>query len=171
MFAAYLAGHLGQALGNLLEKVSPGRRNLDKKLPLSPELGKEVVHALAGRFGEQIKTLDAKEMFHLCDQALIHCGSLGEREIFIYREGFYRGNAVALASVSFALAVRLMCVSTMASIGGKGFVIYRAPLVLAVLLCGVGAWLCYARFLRFAEHRYRSCFLRFLALSKEAKPK
>ena len=58
VFAAYLAGHLGQALGNLLEKVSPGRRNLDKKLPLSPELGKEVVHALAGRFGEQIKTLD-----------------------------------------------------------------------------------------------------------------
>lgn len=171
VFAAYLAGHLGQALGNLLEKVSPGRRNLDKKLPLSPELGKEVVHALAGRFGEQIKTLDAKEMFHLCDQTLVHCGSLGEREIFTYREGFYRGNAVALTSVSFALAVRLVCVPVMVSIGGKGLAIHRAPLVLAALLCGVSAWLCYARFLRFAEHRYKSCFLRFLALSKEPKPK
>ena len=171
LFAAYLAGHLGQALGNLLEKVSPGRNNLDKKLPLSPELGKEVVHALAGRFGEQIKTLEPKELFHLCDQALVHCSSLGEREIFTYREGFYRGNAVALSCVSFALAVRLVCVPAMLSIGGQIYEIYRAPLALAVVLTGVSAWLCYARFLRFAEHRYRSCFLRFLALSKEPKPK
>ena len=171
LFAAYLAGHLGQALGNLLEKASPGRSDLDKKLPLSRELGKEVVDALASRFGEHTKTLGPKELFHLCDQALVHGGSLGEREIFTYREGFYRGNAVALTCVSFTLAVRLVFVPVMVSIEGKILAIHRAPLALAVVLTGISAWLCYARFLRFAEHRYRSCFLRFLAFSKEPEAK
>lgn len=94
LFAAYLVGHLTQAIGNLLEKVSPGRAKLDEEVPVSPELGMVLIHAVTTRFGEHTKSLEAKELYHLCDQTFIHCGSLGslgEREIFTYREGFYRG--------------------------------------------------------------------------------
>jgi len=171
VFIAYLAGHLGQALGNLLEKVSPGRAKLDKDLPLSPELSKLVIDAVANRFGDQAKTLQAKELLHLCDQTLVHSCSLGEREIFTYREGFYRGNAVALTLLTLALLVRLICTPATVTIGAGAFEIHWAPLVLAAALTAISAWLCYARFLRFAEHRYRSCFLRFLALTKESQHK
>jgi len=167
VFIAYLAGHLGQALGNILEKVSPGRAKLDKDLPLSSELTKLVTDAAVDRFGDHTRTLQAKELLDLCDQTLVHSGSLGEREIFTYREGFYRGNAVALALVTLALVVRLVCAPALVAVGSRDFEIYRAPLALAASLTALSAWLCYARFLRFAEHRYRSCFLRFLALTKE----
>jgi hypothetical protein len=166
LFAAYLAGHLAQALGNQLEKLSKARGRLDEELPLSPELEKMVRQAASDRFGEHAKTLAASELFHLCDQTLVHNCSPGEREIFTYREGFYRGNSVALTFVSLALIIRLVCVPAIVVISGTGHKLYRGPLALAAVLTGVGAWLCYRRFLRFAEHRCRSCFLRFLALSK-----
>jgi hypothetical protein len=167
LFAAYLAGHLAQALGNLLEKISKARGRLDKELPVSPELGKMVLQAVADRFGEHAKTLGVNELLHLCDQTLVHNCSPGEREIFTYREGFYRGNSVALTFVSLALVARLVCVPAIVVILGKSLELYRGPLALAAVLTGVGAWLCYIRFLRFVEYRYRSCFLRFLALSKD----
>jgi hypothetical protein len=166
LFAAYLAGHLGQALGNLLEKLSKARVRLDNELPVSLELGKMVLQAAADRFGEHAKTFGVSELFHLCDQTLVHNCSPGEREIFTYREGFYRGNSVALTFVSLALVARLVSVPAIVVIAGKSHDLYRGPLALAAVLTGVGAWLCYSRFLRFAKHRYRSCFLRFLALSK-----
>jgi len=165
LFAAYLAGHLGQALGNLLEKLSKARGKLDRELPVSPELGKLVLQAVAARFGELARTLEANELFHLCDQTLVHNGSPGEREIFTYREGFYRGNAVAFVFVSLAFVARLVCAPITVVLLGKSLELHRGPLALAAVLTGFSAWLCYSRFLRFAKHRYTSCFIRFLALS------
>lgn len=166
LFAAYLAGHVGQALANLLEELSKARGKLDKELPVSPELGKLVLQAVATRFGEHAKTLEANELFHLCDQTLIHNCSPGEREIFTYREGFYRGNAVALTLLSLALVARLAYAPALVVLFGRSFELHRGPFAFAAVLTGVNAWLCYSRFLRFAKLRYTSCLVGFLALSK-----
>jgi|SRR5207302_5944388 hypothetical protein len=169
LFGAYLAGHVGQALGNLLEKLSKARGKLDTELPLSPEMAKLFIQEVVTRFGEQARQLKANELFHLCDQTLVHNCSPGEREIFTYREGFYRGNAVALSFVTLALVARLVSAPALVVLLGRGFELHRGPLAFAAVLTSVGACLCYSRFLRFAKHRYTSCLLRFLAFSKSTR--
>src|SRR5205814_1482800 len=108
IFAAYLAGHLGQGLANLLDKLLKTRAKIEKKIPLPAELAEAVKSAIGSRFGENIKSLSSRDLFQLCDQTLLHCDSVGEREIFTYREGFYRGNWIALAAFTLSVIVRLI---------------------------------------------------------------
>src|SRR5260221_13796098 len=67
---AYLAGHLGQGIGNFMEKIPYVKRTLEVNLPISGELSGLVQDAVAARFGEKARSLKPKEISLLCDQAL-----------------------------------------------------------------------------------------------------
>lgn len=162
---AYLAGHLAQACGNFLEKLPRARDVLEKKLLIDDQLGPALNKALGQRFGHGAEKLTPRETYRLCDQALVHHGSFGEREIFVYREGFYRGVCIALAVLTFGLLVRLVRLPARLWILDAPTDIPFGALVLVILLAALGAWLCFRRYLRFAEYRIRTCLLRFLALS------
>jgi len=162
---AYLCGHLSQACGNFLEKVPRAEAILEKRFLIDGELGSGLKKALAQRFGHGADKLLPREMYRLCDESLVHHGSIGERDIFTYREGFYRGVCVALALLAVALIVRLVRFPATLWILDSPTEIPFCALLVAVLLSIVGSWLCFRRYLRFAEHRIRTCLLRFLALS------
>jgi hypothetical protein len=162
---AYLAGHLGQGVGNLMEKLPAVRRTLETNLPISADLTKLVHDAVAVRFGETARSLKPKELSLLCDQALICAGSPGEREIFVYREGFYRGNCVALAFLGLTLILRLVWSPSFLFVVHKSFELHRRELALAAIIAWLGSWLSFNRYLRFACHKNSTSLVRFLALA------
>jgi hypothetical protein len=168
---AYLLGHLGQAVSNFIEKLPGAKRSLEDTLPVSPELGELVRDAVATRFGSKARALAPKELYALCDQALIHAQSLGEREIFIYREGFYRGNCFAFALLALTLVLRMICVPAVVTIAQARIEIYRGELGLTAALAAFGSWMFFRRYLRFGNHKTSSCFMRFLALMTVAPAK
>jgi len=168
VFFAYLAGHLGQALGNFLERLPNVKRNLETNLPLSAELSGLVRDAVAVRFGERARSLNPKEIALLCDQALIYAGSPGDREIFVYREGFYRGNSGALALLGLSLVLRLVvCSLAVIYVADVRIEIHRSQLALAAVIAAFGTWLCFRRYLRFSALKKATCLARFLALETE----
>ncbi len=167
VFSAYLAGHLGQGIGNLIEKFPNVKRKLEIELPLSAELGELVRDAVAARFGERARSLNPKDLALLCDQALICACSPGDREIFVYREGFYRGNCVALALLGLTLVLRLVCSPAVICLADVRIEIHRSQLVLAVVIAALGTWLSFRRYLRFGGLKNATCLARFLALTKE----
>jgi hypothetical protein len=163
VFASYLSGHLAQALSNIVEKWSNASRRFDEHVPLSAELEK-LVRAAVTKHLRAPNDLAANELYLLCDQTLIHNGSTGERDIFIYREGFYRGNSVALAFLTCSLCIRIVCSPALIVIGQKAIELHRNQIATAAVLTAFGAWLAYRRYLRFRQHKFQSCFLRFLSL-------
>jgi len=169
-FIAYVAGHLAQACGNFLEKLPEAKKTIEDELPLSKELNARFREALVERFGNSAKHLSARETYQLCDQTLIHHGSLAEREIFSYREGFYRGICVSFMVLGIALIVRLFRSPVQLWVVDSPLNISYGPLILAALLSVFGAWLSFRRYLRFATLRICTCLTRFLALSTEPEP-
>lgn len=170
VFSAYLAGHLGQGIGNFMEKLPNVKRNLETNLPLSTELSGLVRDAVAVRFGEHARSLNPNDLALLCDQAMIYVGSPGDREIFVYREGFYRGNCVALALLGLTLVLRLVCSPAVIYLADARVEIHRNQLALAAVIAAFGTWLSFRRYLRFSAHKNATCLARFLALATE-RPK
>jgi hypothetical protein len=164
LLAAYLSGHLAQAMSNIVEKWSDASKKLDEQIPLSPELEKALRASAGKHLGAAAAHLSAKELYLLCDQSLVHNGSVGEREIFIYREGFYRGNSVALAFLTLALCVRLFHSPAMIRMGQHVIELHRNHVALALAFTALGAWLAYRRYLRFRKYKVETCFARFLSL-------
>ena len=161
---AYLCGHLAQAMSNIVEKWSPASRRFDEQFSFSSDFEKLVRDSVGKHFGATAKTLSVRELYLLCDQSLVHSRSLAERDIFIYREGFYRGNSVALAFVSLSLCVRLFHAPATIAFANHVAEILRPQVGVLAGLSAFGAWLAYKRYLRFRGHKYCTCFARFLSL-------
>jgi|HubBroStandDraft_6_1064221.scaffolds.fasta_scaffold01566_14 hypothetical protein len=164
LLISYLCGHLAQAMSNIVERWSKSSTRFESKIPLSPPLEKILRESSAKHFGAAAGELSAKELYLLCDQALVHNHSVGERDVFIYREGFYRGNSVALAFLAMSLGIRLFHSPAIISIGQKVVALHRSEVALAGAFTAAGSWLAYRRYLRFREHKFQTCFLRFLSL-------
>jgi hypothetical protein len=164
LLAAYLSGHLAQAMSNIVERWSDASKRFDEKIPLSSDLEK-LLRASAGKhLGAAASNLDAKELYLLCDQSLVHNCSMGERDIFIYREGFYRGNSVALAFLTIVLCVRILHSPATVVIGQRVAELHRNHVAFAAAFTALGAWLAYRRYLRFRKHKFQTCFARFISL-------
>jgi len=165
----YLIGHIVQGIGNICERLPIVRKQLREKSPLSADLTKRIREAAVARFGAVAADLKIHELSQLCDQTLVHHGSFGEREIFTYREGFYRGCMVGFAFLSLALLVFALRTETALNLGDYLIKPGRIPTLLVSFLGACCAWIAFERFMRFGQHRIRSCLLRFLAFSVAAK--
>jgi hypothetical protein len=169
LFAFYLLGHLGQAIGNLIERLRPVKVLRERNLRLSPEVRRVLLEAVSARFGLEAESFSSDDLFSLCDQTLVHHCSLGERDIFVYREGFYRGVCVALCLLCVTTILRLIRTPVLVVFGPATLEVHRSELALCAFLMAVGTWLAFERYLRFGRHKCQSCFLRFLALVAQAR--
>lgn len=88
--AAYVTGHGVQALGN----VALGWMKLDASaLGAIPE---SVRSAVSDQLGARLgKPLPDAALIGACDAVLLHFGNADARDVYVYREGFYRGITVA----------------------------------------------------------------------------
>lgn len=169
LFAFYLVGHLGQALGNLMEQLGLVKHLRNRNFSVPLEMRKLLLDEVSVRFGPETRLLSGEHLFALCDQTLVHHGSLGERDIFVYREGFYRGICVALCLLCMSTILRLIHTPVLLVFGSASFEVHRSQIASSAALMALGAWLAFERYLRFGRHKCQSCFLRFLALMTETR--
>lgn len=162
--SAYVLGHICQAVGNLI-----GKRwvNVEDKLLASAgehdSLVNAAIHRVGVDYGIDAKDLGPKWLYAIFDQAVVASGHVEDRDIYIYREGFYRGSAVALFALGVAILIRwrvpeaslVFCGTEVALPPGFTF-------VLGLLVIGASA-LTFTRWIRFGKYRVSHSLVVFLA--------
>lgn len=108
---AYVAGHVAQGVGNAVARRcgAPEDHIFQAVLPASLiETCKKKIRELTGADAD---ALPPRWLYRVCDDSVLRSGKLGEREVYVYREGFYRGASVGMAVVAvglLAMAIRLL---------------------------------------------------------------
>ena len=153
----------GELGAYLLRIVFPVCRQFDKETLAGAALYRLATEKAQRHFAISGQDLNADEWYDLCDQALVHANSLGDREIFTYREGFYRGNFVAVGLLAVSVFVSAFRAPLLLYAFDSPFPVGRGPVLLTAALLGVFAWLLAVRWVRFIRHKVTSCFSRFLA--------
>lgn len=87
---AYFSGHVVQAIGNIIFKKIHYSAHA-----LPPSLIENTKSTLAQLHGIDTSNMDPHLLYSLCDAFLVQNGNVGDRDIFQYREGFYRGVSVS----------------------------------------------------------------------------
>jgi len=191
----YLLGHLSQALANwmdrLLDKllVDDGPKVVKvifaglKRVFLEQEMDRQrqgiqppgilerVRKALHEYYDVDVSKLKEGALSQLCDAAVVANGAPEEREIYIYREGFYRGVWLGLGLISLALLCPLIrqWIHGDVVIEAPGCSLRPSARILAVF--AFASWVCscfmYSRYWRFRNYRIDSGFLFFLSVPKK----
>jgi hypothetical protein len=195
---AYLAGHMAQAFSNWLlfvlacplkwlqkrERLKSWKWLQSKQWCFSNEsiclsegsaeqLPADVLLAAQQKVttftGIVPETLKTDLLFRFCDEAVVQRGTTGDREIFVYREGFYRGTWAALVAVCIALLFRLNAgtANLLAPDGPKP--IGRDAILFLFWTCVVFSYFSFRRFRRFGRYRISQAILAFLTMPEEKK--
>jgi hypothetical protein len=181
LLLSYVAGHMGQAVENLFQNRLKSAETL--VLGQGGKLSPEVLRACKAKAAKAYEilpaALDDYWLFRLCDDAVLRSGKLGEREIFQYREGFYRGTTVGFATLalaSLAFMTRLWFVEghSLKFAGSDWGLTPWQMLFVAVIAAGFTV-LAFLRYRRFGAYRVTHAMLGFLTVQEagkaEEKPK
>ncbi len=179
LVAAYFAGHVAQAISIQLVRwaSTPEQRLLGRC-----KSGRCVVGSLpapirdaakqraAEILGADLDRVDAKWFYRICDQVVAQRGRVADRDVYIYREGFYRGTAASFLMLALATLVRAVVPGASVQVSGAPLTIGRwtLPLLSAVFL---GAALAsYGRYRRFGEYKVSQAVIGCAVLSANEKP-
>ena len=95
LLASYFSGHIVQALANLLMKLLKSPENIMLSKTSEQSLPEPLINKAKSKvkkiIDDDTKEINSDWLFRICDEYVVQNGSLGDREIFVYREGFYRG--------------------------------------------------------------------------------
>jgi len=169
--AAYFAGHLVQALGNILGRLVTAEDDVFGDAAVGSQ--KAIAAAVRSHFsawGFDPAKLDPKSLVRLCDETVVQGGNIAEREIFIYREGFYRGTCIALLLLAAALSMRMIRANAVVLIGDESVPLAADFFLFPFLLSLAGAGMAFARYKRFAQHKVNSAIAAFLVMQSVSKP-
>jgi hypothetical protein len=103
--------------------------------------------------GADLEHLDAEWLVTVCDEALVACGASGEREVFQYREGFYRGLSVAFGLFGLSILVRAMVPGSTIELEGAVYSVPTVAWMLLFALLAMCTMLIWRRFVRFRRYR------------------
>jgi hypothetical protein len=153
ILVSYILGHAAQAVGNLCF------HGVESTL-LAPQNGSapKWMRERARQTASEILKVNSDQLnprwiFSTLDEYAVQTGKLGDRDLFVYREGFYRGTLLSLFFLSAAILVR-MFVPSASIMFTKGLSpISRWELfTTAAVISGIG-YLFLNRYKRFAEYR------------------
>jgi hypothetical protein len=184
---AYIIGHLTHAIGNWISLTKSTRfepepdavveqsnksfaASIEKqfdRVRISKNLLDLIDQAIKEKFGEEYTKLNSDEKFSLLDEYRVFCGKENEREIYVYREGFYRGMVIALAFLFIALFFSLFCGDLSVTTGKEIFSMSRSERFFILLLTTItiaGFW---RRMVRFTHYRLNRAASLFLVLLKK----
>jgi hypothetical protein len=149
---SYVLGHLVQAIASGIPFM------VQREHDVLEELGDEVTRdILQGTRAEKDSTA-----YHICDEMLAQTGQTGDREIYQYREGFYRGLTVAFSLGIVAVIVRAARAGATLRSGHTTHSVPTTAYVVASIFLAVATWLAYRRYRRFSEYKIRNAFVAFL---------
>jgi hypothetical protein len=176
---AYVGGHVCQGVGNEVSRLSTPPEEAAFAGVLSPAIIAACKKKAKELTGVDAGALSPRWLYRLCDDAVIRSGKIGEREVFVYREGFYRGSFIGMAilvSGVLGLFVRLLLEAdngagrwgNAAKLGDLEFT--PARLVFLAATGTVTSALLWRRYQRFAEYRVTHAMLGFLTIQDDKKP-
>lgn len=160
--AAYVCGHFTQALGNLLWYSAESHELAPGKSATADVARKSVAVML----GVEPQSIEPKSLFGFCDEYMVQKGQIGDRDIFVYREGFYRGSTVALLLLSLAVAARLVAPYPSVKFADYIFFVSRPQLTVLLSVLLGSALLAYKRFMRFGAYRVNHAITAFVCLTR-----
>ncbi|RPD43761.1 hypothetical protein DNI29_23155 [Hymenobacter sediminis] len=173
---AYLVGHLLHAIGNEIRVTrSPstvptpkptGWRRIFARSQVSATALALADQRIEGCFGTAFLALSPEEKAELLDEARVLHERVNEREVYIYREGFYRGMTVACVIVFIALLVSLRAAALTLTTEKAAYAALRSERLILTLLVGCSAFLFWKRMLRFAYYKTSRALMLWLATSK-----
>jgi uncharacterized protein YegP (UPF0339 family) len=161
LLLAYLLGHVVQAIANFIpglkfaiaenwweDSVAKAFRGvIEKKLKakgLLPDAADDRHLSAASKLEAQ------KQTYRICDVVTVQKAGTSERELFTYREGFYRGMSVACLIVAVGLFARLIRGPATITLD-KDHTADRWMLVFFLVAVLVAAYLYFLRFERFTR--------------------
>jgi hypothetical protein len=110
--------------------------------------------------------LSQEDKFSIIDEYRVLSPKENEREVFVYREGFYRGMIIALSMLFIALLVSLFQDNLSVSVAREIYSASRGErlfILCSTILVIAGFW---RRMVRFAYYRMSRAVAIFLILSK-----
>jgi hypothetical protein len=169
---AYLLGHLVQALGNTLVRKSTVQLVLDPREKALPVEVIEAAHARAAALLGLARdvALSRETVFDACDHFVQHKGKTASRDIYVYREGFYRGMVVATLAIALALVGRACVGGVSLQVFGQRTEFSVTQLLALSVLCGCSAVLFFRRFRRFGTYLVKYALYSTLIGSTPGKP-
>lgn len=150
----YVLGHAVQAIGNKWFR-SVEKAILDSEKGSAPAWLRECARQIAIRVvgAGPNQHFEPSWLFRVLDEyGLQYCKS-GDRDVFVYREGFYRGVSISLFFLSAAVLIRLAVPGAALSLSQGLFRISFLQLLVTFTLVGLLACLLRTRYRRFAEYR------------------
>jgi uncharacterized integral membrane protein len=119
------------------------------------------VSVITGIPSDQLKPY---QLYQLCDEFVAHHGKTGEREVYIYREGFHHESIVAFVVLALTLVVRAVRPNAALNLGETTYPLSVWMLVFLIVTAVIGSWLTFKRYFRFGDYRVTQAVLRFLAI-------
>lgn len=170
LVACYVIGHLCQAMGNAL----PALNRLPEDDFLAPnDFPPALLERATTILGLQL-TIDAslvnlEHRVALMDQIRRVAGNGSDHEVFVYREGFYRGMTVATGLIVLALVARLLFAYTSLQFANDRIQLDRSDNILLILACTGAVALFRARMRRFGRYRVQWAVEAFLAAATRGR--
>jgi hypothetical protein len=162
----YVLGHAVQAIGNLI------LRQVERKaieMANAPLLRKSALDSASKIFGVEPKDIEPRWAFRILDEYTVQKGQSGDRDMFLYREGFYRGTCIALFFLAASLILRSAISGASIQFWHWRMSVSVTELVTTALLIGGLGWLFLRRYRRFAEYRVTRAILSALVLQQLPK--
>jgi hypothetical protein len=162
---SYFFGHISQGIGNRFFRGVE-----EKTLGPKGSLSKVIVDIARRKAGHRVGTepddIDSSSLFRIADEASVQVGADADRDIFIYREGFYKGSAVAFSFLTIALIVRGLDGYAAIRLPDYSFYFSAWQIFAAAVVSAAAANICRQRFYRFGAYRVSRAIYAFVVTSK-----
>ncbi len=166
--ASYVLGHASQAVSNIIFHGAE-KSALASETGTAPSWMRERAQEEAGEILKvKSSQLDPGWVFRTLDEYGLQTGKAGDRDMFVYREGFYRGTAVSLFFLCAALLVRLFSPGASIQFTKGLFRVSCMELLATAIIVGGAAYMFVRRYRRFAEYRITRAILAALVIRKAA---
>ena len=151
IFAAYALGHLMQGLCNAhpTPEATAAKKNLHVKLLSGAR------QTLSARCGFPLDEYRIEDVVALAQASMSLTGKTDGFDVFLYREGFYRGSSGAYTLFGAAIVFRMFRGRTMVNYAGSAYALSPSFLVLSAALSFLFAYVFYRRYIRFGAYRLR----------------
>lgn len=160
----YILGHAVQALGNkLLRRIERSVLAMDNAGWIR-ELAKSAAVEVSGA---PANSLDGPWVYRILDEYSTQNAKPGDRDMFVYREGFYRGTCISLFFLALMTLVRAFVPNAVIRFSSSCYEVTRWELLVSTIITAGVGWLFLQRYRRFTEYRINRAVLSALIVRKQ----
>lgn len=168
---SYLSGHALQGFANFMLRKRYEKEKFYREGSggVPPVIEERIKEKIQGNFGNTLKDMDEKWVYLICDRATLGDGA-GLLEMYVYREGFYRGMFFAVLALGISCFGRWAGeMPSSAILPDREEIMLKYILVAAIVLC-VSSLFFFQRYGRFREYRIHHALLGFLVQKEKKEP-